>query len=301
MGKSRGPRRKYDSPEAGKAALRKIYEGIWHQHVEVANPPATLYQYRDENVFRMILESGKLWASDVLGMSDPREIAYPFADVVAPLAAEREAGESKYFLKRIASEDLVREIWGRFQTHITCFSSNADLPSQWRCYANCTGYAIGLNRAALLAWCLARGISLIPMIYEPPLQTTVIREFFEREKQLEKSRCSSKSTATAVRGDAKKYMACFAMTLKAPRFSNEREWRILIIEPNGGARFTRLAREDGVGYFELPLMVPEIVTEIVLGPECHADMSALKSQLAHAGLGNVSIRRANCECGGPQP
>jgi hypothetical protein len=105
MSRSHRPRRTYDSPEAGKAALWRTFHAIWNQHVEVANSPPTLYQYRDEDVFQKILKSGNLWVSDV---------PYPFADIISPLVAERENGESKYFLKAVAPAELVRKVFGTF-------------------------------------------------------------------------------------------------------------------------------------------------------------------------------------------
>jgi hypothetical protein len=66
--------------------------------------------------------------------------------------------------------------------HVTCFSSTAELPSQCKRYAACTGYAIGFDRDALQAWCTARAVSLFPIIYDPCRQTNLIKEFFENEK-----------------------------------------------------------------------------------------------------------------------
>jgi hypothetical protein len=113
---------------------------------------------------------------------------------------------------------------------------------------------------------------------------------------VEINRCSSISAATTVRGEAQKYLVCLAMTLKDPQWRNEEEWRVLIIQPNNETQFARLTREDGVCYFELPLLMPGLVAEIVLGPQCGTDIARLKAQLTEAGLGDVAIRRAECQC-----
>jgi hypothetical protein len=126
------------------------------------------------------------------------------------------------------------------------------------------------------------------MIYDPALQTKIIREFFERERQIEQQRCDSSSTVRPLRYEAGKDLAILATPLKGPEHKGENEWRILIIQRDDGKPlFTPLTREDGVCYFELPLIVPEIVTEVVCGPHCVTDTAGLRSQLATAGLSRV--------------
>jgi hypothetical protein len=102
-----------------------------------------------------------------------------------------------------------------------------------------------------------------------------------------------------VRDAARDYLGILAMTLKDPHYQTEKEWRILVMQ-RGNGRFTRLTREKKgeheVCYFELPLIVPGLVTEIMLGPQCAADSSALRLQLVDAGVGAVEIRSATCGC-----
>jgi hypothetical protein len=261
-----------------------------------------LYHYCAPEVFLKILQSRTLWASDILRMNDLREIEYAFADILSPLVSERENGHSKYFLRSLAPSDQIRNIWGTGNcTHIACLSSTSELPSQWKTYAKCAGYAIGFNRAALQTWCNAcgvagSGVTLFPVIYDASLQTKLIREFLDREKQLEMRRCADLSATMPVRDEARVYLAILAMALKDPQHSAEKEWRILIIQRNDRDRFNRLTREDGVCYFELPLIAPELVTHIVCGPQCTTGTAELRSQLTDVGLGAVEIRRAECEC-----
>ncbi len=80
------------------------------------------------------MSSGALWESDVLSMNDPEEITYPVCDVIAPLVSVTQNGERKYFISRV-KEEIVKETWGSFCTHIACFSANSELRSQWEMYA----------------------------------------------------------------------------------------------------------------------------------------------------------------------
>jgi hypothetical protein len=304
MGRSHRPTRLYDSPEAGKAAVKRVFDAIWGQHVAATAPPATLYHYCDDQGFQGILKSRHLWASDILRMNDPREVEYAFADIIGPLAAERENGRPKYFLEAIAPTDQIRKIWGGACTHIACCSSTAESPSQWKSYAKCAGYAIGFSRVALEEWCAAcgvagSGVTLAPMIYDASIQTKLIRKFLDSEKQVEMRRCSSPAATTPVRNAARDYLGQLAMTLKGPQYLTEAEWRLLIIQRDNG-KFTRLMREKAgeqdICYFELPLIRPGLVTEIVLGPRCAADIADLRLQLADAGLDAVEIRPTICGC-----
>ena len=305
MSTSRRPRKRYDPSATGKAALTRIFNTVRDRYIAVSSPPATLYHYCDEEVFRKILRSRTLWASDILRMEDRREVTYAFSDVISPLVAEREKSRPKYFFGSVAPEDQIQEIWGRgICTHIACLSSSDELASQWKRYAKCEGYAIGFNRDSLQAWCNACGlagfgVTLIPMIYDAKLQTMLTREFLEKERLAERSRCTSLSARAALQDEAKKHLAILAMTLKDPQYHREKEWRILVIQRNGG-RFTRLTREKtgepDVGYFELPVIGPDLVTEIVLGPLCTKDPAEIRTQLINAGIGGADIRSAKCEC-----
>jgi hypothetical protein len=86
------------------------------------------------------------------------------------------------------------------------------------------------------------------------------------------------------------------MALKEESWRSEREWRVLIIEPNNGNRFTLQTREDGVHYFELPVCTAGIVKEIVLGPQCPVDPVEVRNRLDDTGLGPIDVRRCVCSC-----
>ena len=134
------------------------------------------------------------------------------------------------------------------------------------------------------------------MSYERSHQVAIITRFLDREKAVELSRQPPRSTIMALREEGRKYLTCLAMALKDPARHSEHEWRVLIIEPEGGNRFTRLKRDDGVHYIELPICAAGAVNEIVLGPRCSADPAKLRCQLDDAGLNSVSIRRSMCHC-----
>ncbi len=143
MSKSRKPLRSYDPLTAARNEVKRTFQNIWNEHFEAIDAPLTLYHYCSQEIFEKILKSRNLWASDILRMKDCREVEYALTDIIGPLAAEREKGHAKYCIEAVAPPDQIRNIWGmRKCTHIACFSSTADVPSQWQRYANCcTGVA----------------------------------------------------------------------------------------------------------------------------------------------------------------
>jgi hypothetical protein len=291
------PRRKYGSPEAVLSALKQKYRSVWKEYVDDPHPPETLYHYCAHDVLPKILNSGKLWASDVLCMNDKTEITYAFNEIISPLAALREEGNPKYFIRSV-KEDLVKQVWGTWCTHVACFSSTPELPSQWQRYAQCAGYAVGFDRSRLDEWCIQQSISLFPMSYDRLRHEQMIRRFLDEEADLEFQRNISHSSPArdALREKAVVYLSSLAMSLKEHSWSDEHEWRILVIQLHGESRFERLTRNGGVCYFELPIVTPQLVTELVFGPRCPAVTAELKQQLDQAGLGSVSIRRCLCNC-----
>lgn len=284
------------SPELAQGALKRAFESVGSDYVDVAELPAMLYHYCPEDAFPKILASGKLWASDVLRMPDRGEIAYAFNEIIAPVLGQCEDGRPKYFVKSVGPPDLVRLKWGRFQTHIACLSSTAEEPRQWRNYAKCMGYAIGFDRAALDAWCLSQNVSLFPMSYDCSRHIGMITRFLDKVKEIELNLHPVGLNESPLRQAAKVYLTALAMTMKRTEFREEHEWRVLVVEPEGRARFARWTRENGVSCFELPICATGLVKEIVLGPQCRADAEEVRRRLGEAGLDAVNIRRTGCHC-----
>ena len=85
------------------------------------------------------------------------------------------------------------------------------------------------------------------------------------------------------------------MALKAECWRQEQEWRILVIEADRKApRFPLLTRPDGVHYFELPVCIPDLFVELVLGPLCNKSESEVRLLLDGAGFSSIRVRRSSC-------
>lgn len=175
-----------------------------------------------------------LRASDVWCMDDQTEITYALQDVLGPIVAERDgSGEEKYYLRGVARPEVIKAVCSTWCTHIACLSASAEVPSQWKDYAGCTGYAIGFDQHALGKWCASRNIALLPMNYELSVQQKILREFLESERGIELTRLGAKEVGAAtvreVRSHANKYLHSLTLSMKSEEWHRQQEWRILVV------------------------------------------------------------------------
>jgi len=109
--------------------------------------PETIYHYTDDMGLRGILESGRLWLTDIFNLNDPSELKHGL-EISIKLLEENttvnppEVGE---FFKQV-----VRILRGQVDPiahyFVCCFSDAGDDLGQWRAYAdNGRGYALGFD------------------------------------------------------------------------------------------------------------------------------------------------------------
>jgi hypothetical protein len=91
-------------------------------------------------------------------------------------------------------------------------------------------------------------------------------------------------------------LAVLGLVCKRPDLWSENEWRIQIIQRDGQGQFTPFKNDRGDCCFNLPLVVPDVVTEILCGPLCEISRDVLETQLKDAGLDPAEIRWASCGC-----
>src|SRR5258708_5264402 len=223
-------RRRYGSYEAAKAALKRAYKSTWQRYVEAPDPGETLYHYCPQPTAFKILESGKRWASDALRMNDATEITYAH-DVIDTVVGERENGIPKYLIKSVKPAQTVRDIWSTWCTHISCLSSEGDLPSQWEKYAaKGEGVAIGFDRQELTKVCNQQGISLFPISYDRRCHERTIRALLERATAIEIERGLQPPDRDEFRKDVNVYLASLAMTMKNSDWRHEHNPQIPLFQ-----------------------------------------------------------------------
>jgi hypothetical protein len=141
--------------------------------IENQTPPFRIYHYTDDNGLRGILETGRLWLTDIFSMNDPSELSHGFSCAIRILmrraweakksVAAEDAGQAKelvpanaeeranaFFtrvLDGIVNQDRLADVVKFFALS---FSATFDELGQWRAYADDgRGYALGFDTEKL--------------------------------------------------------------------------------------------------------------------------------------------------------
>jgi len=119
--------------------------------VDALPPPATIYHYTNDLGLRGILETGRLWFSDLFSLNDPSELRHGFSHLVKILNEKAKSGprESQLFADDFTAylnDGLDKSAF----YFVLSFSSDGDDLGQWRAYADDgRGYALGFDGVAL--------------------------------------------------------------------------------------------------------------------------------------------------------
>jgi len=118
--------------------------------LESYKAPPVVYHYTTDAGLRGILQSGRIWLTDIFSLNDPSELRHGLSRAQAILNQKAASGppESKMFAKDFASLDKGLD---RAAHYFVCsFSEAGDDLGQWRAYAdNGRGYALGFDAKAL--------------------------------------------------------------------------------------------------------------------------------------------------------
>ncbi|MDR6816277.1 hypothetical protein J2X76_001431 [Neorhizobium sp. 2083] len=267
-----------------------------------------LYHYCSTSTLLSIIQRKCLWLSDVNTMNDFGEVHWAY---------DRFIEAANTVLDQVGRDfvELVDEIISTSQLRLLptlcAFSTDGDVLSQWRAYADDgAGVAIGFDAKKIASL----SIRIAPIEYS-------------REKQVEHF-CTWLLAAHEVYGtlpekEKRKFLfemgTYFSMDMtfyKNPAFSEEKEVRIMralnvkvsesgqwTLEDGGGSGekvskkklpvLFRAARNGGVvSYVELPLggLGAEVITDIVVGPKSPNGGNEISMALNAAGFRNVAIR-----------
>ena len=148
--------------------------------------PSELVHYTSREGFEGIIESGKIWCTDVRHVNDPREGDHGL-DVIRSIVLRKSVPES--FLEAIRrSQDLFgfKRLW---TCYIASFSSPMELPHMWVDYADHEkGFAIAFDCAMLLSAAEeGRRYALFPMLYGRQVQISGTEQIVDHAIQLQRS------------------------------------------------------------------------------------------------------------------
>ena len=253
--------------------------------VEATSVPPTIYHYTDDHGLRGILETGRLWFTDLFNLNDPSELNHGIKSALDVLESEADKGppEAKKF-----NAQFRRALAGNVETSahyfVCCFSTTGDDLGQWRAYADDgRGYAIGFN-AEILEKAFASApvpgpsVSTFPVSYDDKRLLKIHEQLVAKTipaisaphgQKLSEEVISQFMQSLSVRLAA----SCFGISLyfKHKAYSNEQEYRFLQVYPadrmvpdlNFRSRPYSLVRYRD---FDWKSIAAESVKEIIIGP-----------------------------------
>jgi hypothetical protein len=258
--------------------------------LEKREPPRTIYHYTTDAGLRGILESGRLWFTDIFDLNDPSELRHSYSIAVnlvhewAQKVRDKNP-EAAFFAKRFA-ELLDRSVLERAAHIYVCsFSARGDDLGQWRAYAdNGRGYALGFDTRALeTKFALPDSKRdpnnvTFPVSYDEKelasLQAQIVNSVFDlvlmpRAKGLDSDSASEFTRQVLVALSVHTVIA--ALSFKHWGYSNEEEYRFLQLfssvksAPDVKRRF-RPHQLVNYREFDWRSPAPEALSSIVLGP-----------------------------------
>lgn len=266
-----------------------------------------LYHYCSVETFFSILSNRSVWLSNVNSMNDSYENIWADKFVAAELQK----------LVDLIGPEAVNLAWDQYRNSklnpfVFCLSSDPDVLSQWRGYANDgTGIALGFHAEKLTPnrhrpmHNIMKGASLTlnPVIYSKEIQEETIAKFFSSDLVAPINTGESNPSCLHI---GISQLAGYAVTYKNPAFHQEQEWRLIhtpmLMGREGGGHATdimgsdlelkqRVVNGEIRSYFEFPLQ-GDFLAEIWLGPKCRVSELDLTLLLSKTGHVKTPIRRS---------
>ena len=245
--------------------------------------PTEFWHYTDANGLIGILESGKIWATQVSCLNDSLEHKY-FGDLVLEEVRRRLTGKIDPVLATVFGvgiEALAHRDFSAAGHFVSCFSEVEDDLGQWRGYGGgqC-GYAIGFDVTSIFNSLERRGLTLmLPMNYDEAEHARIVQRVVDWASQYllaehEKTKPTDLKIWSGQMLEALAFqLDLVASILKHPKFSSEKERRILTMlgtDEHLNLEFrqkqTLLARHlplDTFGQGDPPLLP---ITRVYIGP-----------------------------------
>lgn len=301
-------------------ALGEEYAEFLRELTELANgylitdPPDLLFHYTSAQGLLAILESNKVWATNLRHMNDFSELDYAhqlISEVFDEIGGSSESEPIGNFL------NWCKQFFNPFETLFEgygfCFCKEGDLLSQWREYAEKgTGYSIGFDNGLLAEALKGRtGTTVTKVIYEPVRQKEIVQNLLtviieEVDKVISNDTLTDVEKTAPLKhlaGHVIMAMAPLVYSFKDPAFEEENEWRIvksLGVNEVDELKF-RTSMGNLVPYFELQILIPEgknagklPIKSVVQGPHVAPDTGekALASLLKKLDYQGIDLKKS---------
>jgi len=277
--------------------------------------PEQLFHYTSMQGLLGIIETKKIWATNLAYLNDKTEFVHARDMFISALSSLREEIESKepqpavglydsylkkqknrnpkvLFLERIIKVLEFSEKGYPF--YICSFSQEPDQLSQWRGYCqNTYGFSIGFNYSKLKENADRNNFTLIKCIYDKEEQNNIIDKFIEKQIKPELDNFTESNSTELI---VKIMMNIIEVlpVLKNKSFEEEQEWRLIC--PVDGISRNLIKHRQGktllIPYYEFELTneseeLP--IDSIIIGPTPNQDESKISVSL----LVKQQIRKIN--------
>ena len=264
-----------------------------------------IYHYCDSNAFFAICTNRKLWMNDLHSMNDFMELHWGYS-IWEQSANTRIEKYGKEFLDEI---DEVIHFSG-FQGLLlaNCYSTDKDVLSQWRAYADDgKGYVIGFNAKELLG-----------------LPIRALQVLYDKEQQIKEATATIDALYQLKQEDSnefKTFCNVFGYDLSAfknPAFIEEKEIRLIhLLDFKKSNDFMKLVDKGGIYFGEdrkgeeikfkikqdIPTPYIELdfsnnnkinpIKEVVIGPKNEVMKTAIRIFLETIGIEKIEINKSN--------
>ncbi|MGF6413968.1 DUF2971 domain-containing protein [Paraburkholderia sp. MM5482-R1] len=255
---------------------------------------STLYHYTDPAVCVSILQHRKIRLSARWHLNDPRE-GEDFGDLLRLYAGSKGISEARV--------NAVMQLLDQNHFYVACFSTEGDLLSQWRGYANDgMGLSIGFSRDRLHQILKGQSQMVVrDIIYADELND--IRGDSELGKAFETIFTHSDSPNDNVL----QTLAKVRWSVKRKAYREESEFRVIFTPLNieelsqslGKVKFQRGffgARSEIRDFIEVEFDIDDwsgLVTEVILGPKNRSNDKVVKDFLINNGLTSTNVKRSS--------
>jgi len=188
-----------------------------------------IYHYTNQAGLLGILDSQRIWCTDIRFLSDGSELVYALELTKGLLKARAQtSGQHRAKLYR----DWVSRL-GQLKDYplfVASFSQEPDLLSQWRAYCSPSGFAIGFTAFQIVQLIESLPVpgNLMKCVYDVEVQREHINYAVESISEFYEQEGASPEAANT----ANRYFFSFFLTaaacFKHPGFAEEKEWRLVL-------------------------------------------------------------------------
>lgn len=279
-------------------------------------PTSKLYHYCSIDALKGILESKRLWLSDLKKSNDPRETDLGKQEIIKAVKAVKLSDYQGYkgLELSVLAVDLFKILQGQ-SIYSACFTPHGDQLPMWREYAaNGTGVSIGFRPRALTdMYVRIQKVRYIDDKSEDEI-ANALREFVKPIDHYDLEEMPMESRIEIITS-----LLAYIYSMKHRTWSYEDEIRLTFAAsgqfssqqiaelPDGtpvleSKPLVRQRGDDTVSYFALPFgkfvggdyHFEESIGEVCVGANCRSSEREIEKQMRAAGFDNFEVKRSNC-------